>query len=469
MKTKSLLLIVFAVFAFGCKEENAFNPKVIIAGNLSNLDTEEIKLYLDEEIASSNLADDGSFHLSFDADKFENYMLIIGRERLNLFLSPGDSLYIKGDAAKFEESIVFSGDHEAENTYLYEKDNINTKSGLSNYMELMGLDKDAYFHKKDSAFGLTRSRYESIKTERAFDGDFVTLEDAYYEYEPLIYDGMYPMYYAYINKVSQDSVDFPHEEVKAKFGQVHLGREDLLDSRSYTNVVDRRIGDRVSEMMKSDSSLLKDPSGYEKARFTALEDMIENQVVKDKFLFDYIKSNMQYRGPEHTEVSYKKFMKENQSPKLAAKLEALKDKWEPIMPGKEVPDFSFVNIEGEEVNLSDLKGNLVYIDIWATWCGPCIAEHPHWDKMKEEYKDKSIAFLTVSIDDSKDPWEKMVKSKNMEGLQWFAENAWKSELAKHFMVNAIPRFILLDKEGKIIDPSADRPSGNIRTKVDQHL
>ncbi|MCH7408338.1 TlpA family protein disulfide reductase [Belliella sp. DSM 111904] len=469
MKRTSLLWIALVIFAFGCKQEKAFNPKVIIAGNLSNSEAKEIKVYLDEEIANTKLEEDGSFHVSFDADKFENYMLTAGRERLNLFLSPGDSLYITGDAAKFGESIVFSGDHEAENAYLYEKNNINTKSGLSNYMELMGLDKDAYFKKKDSIFGLTKSKYESIKTERAFDGDFVTLEDAYYEYEPLLYDAQYPMYYAYINKVSQDSIDFPQEEVKAKFGQINLGREDLLDSRSYTSVVDRRIGERVSEMMKADSTLQKDPSGYENARFTAMDDMIENQVVKDKFLFDYIKSNMQYRGPAHTEASYKKFMEENQSPKLAAKLEALKEKWEPIMPGKEVPDFSFVNIEGEEVNLSDLKGNLVYIDIWATWCGPCIAEHPHWDKMKEEYKDKSIAFLTVSIDDSKDPWEKMVKAKNMEGLQWFAKDAWKSELAQHFMVNAIPRFILLDKEGKIIDPSADRPSGKIRTKVDEYL
>ncbi|MGY6521213.1 MAG: TlpA family protein disulfide reductase [Mongoliitalea sp.] len=160
---------------------------------------------------------------------------------------------------------------------------------------------------------------------------------------------------------------------------------------------------------------------------------------------------------------------ENKSPKLQAKLNEIKQKWEPIMPGKEVPDFNFVTIKGESVKLSDLKGNLVYIDIWATWCGPCIAEHPHWDKMKEEYKDKPIAFLTVSIDNMKEPWEKMVKAKNMEGLQWFADNAWKSDIAQHFMVNAIPRFLLLDKDGKVIDPSADRPSGKIRETVDKFL
>jgi thiol-disulfide isomerase/thioredoxin len=112
---------------------------------------------------------------------------------------------------------------------------------------------------------------------------------------------------------------------------------------------------------------------------------------------------------------------------------------------------------------------LVYIDIWATWCKPCIEEHPHWDKLKEEYEGKAVSFLTISIDDNKESWIKMVEDKNMEGLQWLAENAWRSEITRHFMVYSIPRFFLLDKEGRIIDPSAERPSGNIKTILDRYL
>lgn len=178
---------------------------------------------------------------------------------------------------------------------------------------------------------------------------------------------------------------------------------------------------------------------------------------------------MDYRGPVYVKESYEKFMKENESPKYAQKLKKLKDKWESISTGKVVPDFTFTNMDGKEVKLSDLKGNLVYVDIWATWCGPCIAEHPHWEALKKEFEDKPVAFLKVSIDDSRDSWEKMVKAKKMEGLQWFAENAWKSDLTQHFMVNAIPRFLLLDEEGKVIDPSAERPSGKIRESLKKYL
>jgi thiol-disulfide isomerase/thioredoxin len=200
-----------------------------------------------------------------------------------------------------------------------------------------------------------------------------------------------------------------------------------------------------------------------------VDTLVKNQDVKNFLRFQAIKMNLEYRGPVHSEKDIQKFKASTKSEKYLGKLDKLVAKWEPISPGKPVPDFSFTDIKGQPVKISDLKGKLVYIDIWATWCGPCIAEHPHWDKLKADYKDKDVAFLTVSIDDSREPWEKMVKEKKMDGLQWFAENAWQSELAQHFMVNGIPRFLLLDKEGKIIDPSADRPSGPIRETLDKHL
>jgi thiol-disulfide isomerase/thioredoxin len=132
-------------------------------------------------------------------------------------------------------------------------------------------------------------------------------------------------------------------------------------------------------------------------------------------------------------------------------------------------NFTFEEISGEMVQLNDLKGTLVYIDIWATWCKPCIEEHPYWDQIKEEYKDKPVSFLTISIDEDKGAWKKMATSKNMGGLQWIAEKAWKSDLNLYFLVNSIPRFILLDREGKIIDSNAERPSGDIRKTLDQFL
>jgi thiol-disulfide isomerase/thioredoxin len=469
MKNASFSILFVGLMLFGCNQTERFNPEIIIAGKFLNTEAKEITVYLNREIGMAPVSEDGSFQVSLKAEDKENYYIRAGKEGFNLFLSPGDSIFVEADMESFDETFFLQGDHVVENTYLFEKNKYYKASGMGDFMELMALEKQVYFSKKDEYFRNLSSMLEEIEGEQGIDSDFIKLEAAYIKYQPQLLDSQYPMYNAYINKIPQDSVDFPMDEVKEKLQKLDLSREDLLKSSVYKALLDRRINEEVSNLMKQDTTLKGSEEGFEKARFMAMDNLFTHQAVKDQVFFDFIKSNLEYRGPVHVKSSLDKFMAENQSPKLQSKLNEIKQKWDPIMPGQEVPDFNFVNIDGEPVKLSDLKGNLVYIDIWATWCGPCIAEHPHWDKMKEEYEGKPISFLTVSIDDGKEPWEKMVKAKNMDGLQWFTENAWKSEIAQHFMVNAIPRFLLLDKDGKVIDPSADRPSGNIRETVDKYL
>ncbi len=467
MKISSILWLTLPYLAFSsCGHQSALNNKIVVAGILENTKAKEIDVFLDSEFTSIPIEEDGSFYVDFDAEDSETYFFRADRASFELYLSPGDSVFVFADSEDFKATFLLEGDHVAENTYLFDKSNFYFESRL---WSLMALDKEQYFQKKGSYFDQQRESFEKLKVENEIDPDFLKVEEAYFEYEPLLFDLEYPRAHAYENKISEDVVDFPKDETKAALIQIDLDRADLLASRSYTSIVERIVNDEVKEILKQDTTLNENEAGREKAIYRVADSLLKNKFVKDHFLYNYISQNLAYKGPVSVKNSYDKFMDENESPKLEARLKSLNDKWEIIMPGKEVPDFSFINIEGDSVKLSDLRGDLVYIDIWATWCGPCIAEHPHWDKMKEEYKDQPISFLTVSIDDNLEPWEKMVKSKNMEGLQWLAENGWKSEIAQHFMVNAIPRFLLLDKEGKVIDPSAERPSGDIRTMIDNNL
>ncbi|SMD44464.1 protein of unknown function [Aquiflexum balticum DSM 16537] len=470
MKKLVKITLVILFFSFSCSQKSEpQDPTIIVSGKIENLESEDIALFQDEDIASTKLDDAGNFKLEFEGDEASRYILYSGRTNFGLYLSPGDSIYITADAEDISGTFEVQGDHEKEIRYLFEKDQSDEESGLNNPMELMAKSKDDYFQTKDSLFAISKAKFEEFKMQENVDPDFITIEEAYFSYAPLGHDLQYPMYHAYVTKKPQDSIDFPNDEVNARLAAVPLDQKHLLNVGSYTSLIYIRISNLTSEIMKSDSSLMSGDSGYEKASMLAMDSLLKDKTVKDHFMYNSIKSNMDYRGPVHVEESYEKFMQENETPKYAEKLKKSKAKWEPISPGKDVPDFTFTNLEGEEVKLSDLRGNLVYIDIWATWCGPCIAEHPHWEKMREEYKDQPVEFLTVSIDDTREPWEKMVKAKNMEGLQWFAENAWKSDLAQHFMVNGIPRFLLLDEEGKVIDPSADRPSGKIRETLDKYL
>ena len=124
------------------------------------------------------------------------------------------------------------------------------------------------------------------------------------------------------------------------------------------------------------------------------------------------------------------------------------------------PSFDYVNFKGGTTKLSDLNGKYVYIDVWATWCGPCRAEIPFLKKVEEKYHDKNIAFVSVSVDVDKDfeKWKKFVEEKQLGGIQLFADKNWNSDFMKSFSINSIPRFILIDPSGKVVSADAARPS-----------
>lgn len=126
----------------------------------------------------------------------------------------------------------------------------------------------------------------------------------------------------------------------------------------------------------------------------------------------------------------------------------------------QAPSFEYENHAGGKTKLEDLRGKYVYIDVWATWCGPCRAEIPSLQKIEEKYHDKKIAFVSISVDEQKDyeKWKKFVVEKQLGGIQLFADKNWMSDFIKAFGINSIPRFILIDPTGKVVNADADRPS-----------
>jgi len=137
------------------------------------------------------------------------------------------------------------------------------------------------------------------------------------------------------------------------------------------------------------------------------------------------------------------------------------------MEGILSPSFNYENHKGGKTKLEDLRGKYVYIDVWATWCGPCIAEIPHLKKVEEKYHGKNIEFVSVSVDTEKDyeKWKKMVTDKQLGGIQLFADKNWNSDFVKAYGINAIPRFLLIGPDGKVIKADAARPSSVVLVEL----
>ncbi|MEQ9096620.1 MAG: TlpA disulfide reductase family protein [Phycisphaerales bacterium] len=119
---------------------------------------------------------------------------------------------------------------------------------------------------------------------------------------------------------------------------------------------------------------------------------------------------------------------------------------------------------GEPIDMSKLRGKVVVVDFWATWCGPCIAEMPHMKKLYAAYKDKGVEFIGVSLDQprneedpSKDGLVKLrnwVKDNNVTWPQYYQGNGWSSEFSSGWKVRSIPCVFLVDQQGRLVTPNA---------------
>lgn len=184
------------------------------------------------------------------------------------------------------------------------------------------------------------------------------------------------------------------------------------------------------------------------------------------------KLNAFYESNKQVDTSITNSLKKNLDPMLNFYKEyigesiALKTE---LAKGTPSPTFeNYENYKGGTTSLTDLKGKYVYVDVWATWCGPCKAEIPSLKALEKEYHDKNIQFVSLSIDDdrshggswdkAREDWKAMVADKELSGIQIMAPEGWKSKFVEDYKIKGIPRFILIDPNGNVVTPDAPRPS-----------
>lgn len=170
-----------------------------------------------------------------------------------------------------------------------------------------------------------------------------------------------------------------------------------------------------------------------------------------------------------------KFKKEYPTSTYTAPIEDRYEKWRAIAPGRPAPDFTGTTPEGKKLSLSDLKGKVVYVDVWATWCGPCIKEFPHSKSLQKQFEgSEDVVFLYVSVDRDQEKWKKMVAEKELKGAHIIdPPEEEDASVWKAYLISGIPRYILIDQTGKIVDaeaarPSSDKVQGEIQKLLDKH-
>jgi thiol-disulfide isomerase/thioredoxin len=117
-------------------------------------------------------------------------------------------------------------------------------------------------------------------------------------------------------------------------------------------------------------------------------------------------------------------------------------------------ELKFTAADGREVDVSKLRGKVVLLDFWATWCGPCVAKMPEVIDIFKKYHDKGLEIVGVSLDEDKDTMQAFTRRKDMTWPQYFDGLRFDNKISKGFDIDSIPAMWLLDKKGMLVSTDA---------------
>lgn len=203
------------------------------------------------------------------------------------------------------------------------------------------------------------------------------------------------------------------------------------------------------------------PTGVPLVKLKVVQKEFPGGAIKDHFIYQYTGEIIKMvNDSTEKNKAYTHFMASSKNDEHRKSIEEMyvNDK---MMNSRALsPDFEFSDVNGNMVTLKSLRGKYVYIDVWATWCGPCKAEIPFLQQIEKDYHNKNVHFVSLSVDRMKDQekWKGFVKENLLGGIQLLSDKDFSSDFIKKYNINAIPRFILIDPRGHIVSGNAYRPS-----------
>lgn len=448
-RIKKFIYSIALVICFVSCSEKAPVDYALFTGVITNIQQNKITLVNYDRSFSKKIEVDANGHFS-DSIKEPSglYTLFVGkRNRVNIYLDQGTNINLIADTKDFVNSVLVAGSGEAVTNYMLFK----TKKMI----DLKGKGMDVY-KLNESDF---KNKFNKIKTYfnaviDTFSGvskSYKTLEKRNLTYEYLNelerYAGGYHRQWA------RDKAYKPSESFLDALNGLDLNNGlDFQFSSAYREIVNRYYSKKIRILINEGRM------EYGLVKVSVYSD-IENQYIKNKLIFN--KAEFEIYNTTKLEEYYKIFMEASTDKENNDKITKIYNKLAKVGKGNPSPKFvNYENNAGGTLSLEDFKGKYLYIDIWATWCGPCIKEIPDLRRVEKMYHGKKISFLSISIDEPKDhdKWKNMIKKNKLGGTHVLADKAFNSQFILDYNIKSIPRFILIDPNGVIVTQHAPAPS-----------
>jgi thiol-disulfide isomerase/thioredoxin len=449
---KDILIFVLILLHIACKQDN--KDSATFSGQILNTNETFIKILDYNHSYEKKIAIDksGNFKDTIRVSKPGAYFFQIGRNYNTVFLKNGYDLHMTVDVNDFYNSIRFSGKGSKINNFNISRLHLKAKL-IGNSKDFFLVPLDSFLVRTEAnkkAFLELLNNSELSKEEKAIESKII-------KYDFILTRNNYDKFVYYHTKKHPDLPEDYYDPVK------YFNIDDE-EAYCYSKCYRTLLGEKM-RLLYNDT-LKKNP-------YISIIDFTKDKVknIHSVLIKDRIISVMLFRQinakNKNLDSDYKEILQLLNSKILKDKLTKKYNSLKSTKPKMEAIDFNYENYNGGKTSLKDLRGKIVYIDVWASWCGPCKKEMPALAKLIKKYKGTDIEFVSISVDSKNnyDKWRKIVADENLGGIQLFSDNSFKSEFMKFYNVSLIPRYILIDKNGKIISSQAPRPSDKKTTQL----
>jgi thiol-disulfide isomerase/thioredoxin len=390
--------------------------------------------------------DNNKFNVSIKSKlPLDEYQIVIDNSfAFNLVMSNNDSIFTKIKHIDNKLATNFLGTRLAENQY--KKNNSLNWTIIGYYLEQnQMLDEPKLFF--NDLHEEWEKKYISANEYKTRDNyipkiDFIELEKKLVSLQYLNYINEYLDKRKSLYPNIKTEITLNIQQIKKK---IKLDDETLISHDSYLEYITYEICKNDNRDIDTKIKEIENISKLKESKF------------KNRLLYSYLKTNLEEAtsSDERKNIitSYANYITDV---KLKTNLENNFKTFERLGKGNEAREIALKDLNGTLLNLSKFKGKFVVIDVWATWCGPCKYESPYFEKMAIKYKKENVVFVAISSDKDEKAWFLDAKNKSKSVQQFHLESM--VAFSKDYNVNSIPRFILIDDEGKIYNSTMPRPS-----------
>lgn len=449
------------------------NPFATVAVNCKRQPNAAVKIYhynmLRETILAQSTTDSlGYCTLEVALEKPVLVMIQIGTTYSEIYLTPGNSLAIQEDTGSSRKRLTFSGEGREINNCIswfnaaFEKIRwgkgdlpmLNETQFTNRLDSLRGLFKEFEAAYTDSV-NLSKDEREILEKKNKL--KIVSFEQEYYFFQLNTFLN---------NSAAAANGDYIQtEQNNLKAPNLKLSEVPFQDSHLTFSDYQMLLNWVWQNQVRLPAFGIATRTGFPQRDQIVSDSLIKNIALPDltrEYLRAFNLNSWLYEvgiNPETDSIliDYKRTYPNSA---YSATLDELYQSWLQLAPGKPAPLFEGTTMDGRRVSLADLKGKIMYVDVWATWCGPCVAEIPFSKKLQKAFSaEDDILFLNISLDQNQETWRDFLNNDvAWKGLHIVLAPDQIEAFNKSYKIVGIPQYFLFDKAGNIISIKAPRPS-----------